>query len=178
MASLIPCIRQSLSHKVSKLVHSFPSVARFPVPWGEMDAFGHLNNVWHVRYVENGRFHHLETVLKKHFTATQYANFKNGSGVGIVIKSLNIQYKAPLTYPDNLIVATKIGKLDSNKNQYTQYTRMISETTELIIAEAEATIVAYDHGLKIKSVLAKEYFDAYNASTLEFGPQEYQKAKH
>ena len=33
----------------------FPVVIELPVQWGEMDAFGHVNNVVYLRWFESGR---------------------------------------------------------------------------------------------------------------------------
>jgi acyl-CoA thioesterase FadM len=45
-------VRQTLSPKIKGIISSYPSVIRVPIAWGEMDMFGHLNNIWHARYAE------------------------------------------------------------------------------------------------------------------------------
>jgi acyl-CoA thioesterase FadM len=47
-----------------------------------MDAFQHLNNVWHVRYFENGRFDFLDNVFSHHLTKKQIDDFRFATGVG------------------------------------------------------------------------------------------------
>ena len=40
-----------------KLVHE----AIIPLRWGDMDAFGHINNTLYFRYMEQGRIHWIES---------------------------------------------------------------------------------------------------------------------
>ena len=42
------------------LLRGFPGIIELPVSWGEMDAFGHLNNVVYFRYFESARIAALE----------------------------------------------------------------------------------------------------------------------
>ena len=42
------------------LLADFPVVVQLPLHWGEMDAFGHLNNVVYFRYFETARIHYFE----------------------------------------------------------------------------------------------------------------------
>ncbi|KAJ3325017.1 hypothetical protein HDV06_005606 [Boothiomyces sp. JEL0866] len=170
MNTCVSTLRKSLSPKLQEFVKSYPSIAKFQLHWGEMDMFGHLNNVWYIRYVESARFAHFEQVLKKNFTETQYKNFKDGTGVGIIVKSISINYRAPALYPDNLIVATKIGNLSNDR--YTQYTVLLSETQENIVAETESVIVAYDYDKQGKGALHSGFKTSYEQAVQEFGPQE------
>ncbi|KAJ3274141.1 hypothetical protein HDV01_003424 [Terramyces sp. JEL0728] len=170
MNSCAASLRKSLSPKLQELVKTYPSIAKFQLHWGEMDMFGHLNNVWYVRYVESARFAHLEQVLKKNFTDKQYKNFKDGTGVGIIVKSISINYKAPALYPDNLVVATKIGNLSSDR--YSQYTVLLSENQGTIVAETESVIVAYDYDKQGKGSLHSGFKTSYDQAVEDYGPQE------
>ncbi len=45
----------------------YPIVFEQRVAWGDMDAFGHVNNVIYYRYIESARLYYLEPF--KNFTA-------------------------------------------------------------------------------------------------------------
>ncbi len=50
-----PTVTEAFSMSVSELLKSCHVVVRESVVWGEMDAFGHLNNVFFFRHFENCR---------------------------------------------------------------------------------------------------------------------------
>jgi len=42
---------------------SFPVVVDIPVAWGDMDVFGHVNNVQYMRYFETARVKYFEELM-------------------------------------------------------------------------------------------------------------------
>jgi len=47
---------------MSELLATFPVVITIPVAWGEMDAYGHVNNSVYFRYIESARIKYLSEV--------------------------------------------------------------------------------------------------------------------
>ena len=45
---------------MEKLLADYPVVVETPVAWGEMDAFGHVNNIVYFRYFETARIAYFE----------------------------------------------------------------------------------------------------------------------
>jgi acyl-CoA thioester hydrolase len=152
-------VRKSLSQKVKEIVKHYPSVYKQPVQWGEQDMFGHVNNVWYLRYTETARFAHLHQSLKQYLTPVQCKDFERGTGQGIIIKSVKLDYKMPATYPDNLILATRISMM--GKDEYTQDTLIVSEASERIVCKTTSIVVGYDYHLLKKTELAQEYHDCF-----------------
>ena len=105
------------------------------VAWGEMDAFQHVNNIVYFRY--------FETVRIAYFEELGILEEMKRSGIGPILASTQCKYKAPLTYPDSLIVATKIDSLESDRFLMKYYVQ--SEKTGRIAAEGEGQIVFYDY---------------------------------
>lgn len=105
------------------------------VAWGEMDAFQHVNNIVYFRYFESVRIAYFEKLgifeeMKK-------------SGVGPILGSTQCRYKAPLTYPDTLVVATKVDQLEDDRFTMKYYVQ--SGKSGRVAAEGEGLIVFYDY---------------------------------
>lgn len=47
---------------MEELLKGYPVVIDLPVVWGEMDAFGHVNNVVYYRYYECSRVEYIERI--------------------------------------------------------------------------------------------------------------------
>ena len=71
-------------------VLDYPLVYTQHVAWGDMDAFGHVNNVMYYRYVESARLAYIE------HTGILSAD------VLTVVASNQCKYLKPVFYPDQL----------------------------------------------------------------------------
>lgn len=91
--------------------------ARVAIRWGDMDSYGHVNNVFFVRYLEDTRFAIFTPPLGEHAAAgvdperSVFDLFPEGSN-GLVAGH-RIEYRAPLNYrAEPLIVrlwVTRVG---------------------------------------------------------------------
>lgn len=102
------------------------SVSR-PIAWGEMDAFGHLNNVHYFRYIEDARIAFLNGL-----------DFFNYPLYSVILKN-ECTYKQPVFYPDTLTtkaLVTQVGK-SSFVMQYDIY----SQVQNCCVASASSVIV-------------------------------------
>jgi acyl-CoA thioester hydrolase len=159
-------IRALLSPKIQSLIRAYPSVVTCKLKWGEMDMFGHLNNVYHARYFEVGRVTYYEQILEPHLKGR--FSFLSPNGIGPILKDVYIKYKFPIEYPDTLVIANKIS--DIKNDRWTHNTLMLSVRHENIIAECSGVIVCYDHFLKKKAMIPKELLDANRIGTMDFEP--------
>ena len=66
---------------------------QFPIRWGDMDAFGHVNNVQFVQYLENVRVDWLQSM--------QYLKPQHGEGV--VVVNVFCNFYQQLLYPGHLL---------------------------------------------------------------------------
>jgi len=67
----------------------FRHFIELPVRWGDMDAFGHINNVQYMRYLESGRIAYIEEVLGVAVEAEE----------NIVLADIHCVFLQPLRYP-------------------------------------------------------------------------------
>jgi len=111
-----------------------------PVTWGEMDAFQHVNNVVYFKYFESARI--------AYFEETGINEYMQIHGIGPILGSTQCRFKAPLTYPDNITVATKITELSADR--FTMKYVVKSDKSGRIAAEGEGTIVFFDYNTNQK----------------------------
>src|SRR5256885_13000540 len=87
-----------------------PSLAEFsltvdiPVQWGELDAYGHVNNTVFFRYFETLRVLYL---VRSGFTES-YAKDK----VGAILHSTECRFRKALFYPDTVTVGGRATNVD------------------------------------------------------------------
>ena len=109
---------------MNDLLGDYPVIIEIPVAWGEMDAFGHLNNVVYFRYLESGRVAFLR--------ALGDIEFMGGKGIGPILASVQCRFKAPVTFPDTLIVGTRLRDLGIDR--FTMEHLLVSRQRGRIVA--------------------------------------------
>jgi len=112
-----------------------PVVVENPVVWGEMDAFGHVNNMIYFRYFENARIAYFEKI--------DLINFMNETGIGPILASTQCKFRLPLTYPDRVSTGAKIVKLEDDSLTMAYY--VVSHKHQKIAAQGDGIIVSYDY---------------------------------
>lgn len=114
------------------------------VAWGDMDAFGHVNNVIYLRYFESARVKYFDDI-------PELAGFQ-GAEIP-VLANVSCSFKKPVVYPDTLTMHVGVTKLGHASLQMS--CQMISPKVGLA-AVAECTIVLIDvnkgHSVRIPSV--------------------------
>jgi acyl-CoA thioester hydrolase len=113
----------------------FPVVVRAIVHWGEMDAYGHLNNTVFFRYFETARMAYLE---RCGFLASY-----DRDRIGAILHSTDCRFKAPLFYPDDVLVGARV--LDTGADRMTMAYRVVSLGQNRTAADGAGVIVAYDY---------------------------------
>ena len=108
---------------------------RFPVQvrWGDMDAFGHVNNAKYLTYLEMARIDYSTSLWQR------------SRERGLIIAKIGIEYKLPLFAGDDVHVFTRTVRI-GNRSFETEQWIMRREAEELqIAAQAFVTIVVYDY---------------------------------
>jgi acyl-CoA thioester hydrolase len=78
-----------------KLIH----VTKMPIRWGDMDAYGHVNNTVYFRYMEQARVEWIEAM---------HVPVRPG-GAGPVIINASCTFLKPMNYPGIVEVRTYVG---------------------------------------------------------------------
>lgn len=123
-----------MSQMVSENLTDYPVIVNIPVAWGEMDAFGHVNNIVYFRYFETARIHYFEKI--------NFIDYMQETGIGPILLETACQYKKPIQYPEELKVGTRVSKI-GNSSLSMDYL-IVGKTTGLA-ATGIAIGVAYDY---------------------------------
>lgn len=111
-----------------KLIH----VTRIPIRWGDMDAYGHVNNTVYFRFMEQARVEWIEEMQVP----------VRPGGAGPVIINANCTFMIPMNYPGTVEVRTYVGAIGRSSCQ--TYVEMGLEGDERIYAEGGAKVVWMD----------------------------------
>ena len=124
-------------------LNDFPVVIQLPVVWGEMDAYGHVNNIVFFRYFETARMAYFEEI--------QFGEPSNPSDVGPILASTNCRFRRPLSYPDTIHVGARVSEM--GEDRFTMEYQIYSEEHGDIAAKGEGVIVSYDYAVQQKAPL-------------------------
>jgi acyl-CoA thioester hydrolase len=134
-------ILEKFEEKLEELKKEYPVFIRIPVKWGEMDAFGHLNNVAMFRYFESGRISWLHQ-MRRYIGEEEYqATMNSGSppssssSVGIILKDSYCNYRSPVFFPDTLLVFTRVPLANIKEDRFKTEYVSLSRRSGAIVAE-------------------------------------------
>jgi len=117
-----------------------------PVAWGEMDAYQHVNNVVYFRYFESARMAYFDQVGINESMKID--------GIGPILASTQCRFKAPLTYPDKISIATCVSSLSEDRFTMKYYVK--SHASGRVVAEGEGLVVFYDYSNNCKHVIPRQ----------------------
>lgn len=123
-------------------LEDFPVHVKTPIAWGEMDAYGHINNIIYLRYFESARIRYFEEIGLN--------DLKSKTGVGPILAQMTCKYLKPLVYPDQIIVGTKVKSM--GQSSFVMEYIIVSEKLG-VAATGEGVIVIYDYNNSKKAEL-------------------------
>ena len=106
-----------------------------PIRWGDMDAFGHVNNTVFFRYMEQVRISWFERLG---------IAGGNGEGQGPVIVNASMEFLKQLHYPNDVIGQMSIGKPGRNSFD-TRFELYRADAPGVLYARGAARIVWIDY---------------------------------
>jgi len=121
----------------------YPVQVPISIAWGEMDAFQHVNNTVYFKY--------FEAVRIKYFEVTGFFEAMEQESAGPILAQTACQYKLPLTYPDELIVGTRIKSIGRTScvMEYAVYSKKLNK----IAAIGEGVIVMINYKTNEKKII-------------------------
>src|SRR5512140_571686 len=81
----------------------FSSEIRLRIDWSEVDAFGHVNNLAILKYVQAARVQCLERLGLMQSQAEEK--------IGPILASISCQFRRPLFYPGDVTVRSKVDNV-------------------------------------------------------------------
>lgn len=113
---------------------SFPVKLEHRVQWGEMDAFGHVNNASYLRWFESARIAYFEKVAVS-------IGAKDASPWVPILARATVDFRKPVTYPDTVTLEATVTKFGTTS--FTMAYRAVSASLG-VAAEGEAIVVLLD----------------------------------
>ncbi|KAF4768534.1 hypothetical protein HAV15_002274 [Penicillium sp. str.  len=134
------------------------SLYRHNVVWGEQGMSCHVNNVTYVRYAETARVNwtrnignHIDTANKK-----EWINMLGSTGIGLILKSIKVDYKFPMESPDKITVYQRLipdpSRHLSAQSAFRLEVMILSEAHQRPAARCFEDIVIYDYKKNRKTV--------------------------
>lgn len=123
-------IQETLDKENKHPLNDFAVIYSQQVEWGDMDTFGHVNNVVYYTYAQNARIHYNSQL-----------NLFNARSFSVMAAS-SCRYFKPVTYPDTLWIGVRVKKIGNTSliHEYTYY----STALNTIVASGESVLVYLD----------------------------------
>ena len=123
-------------------LENYPVHHKIQVDWGEMDAYGHVNNAVYFRYIESARIAYFQRLDAPDFVSSQ--------GVAPILANTSCQFYRPVKFPDTIDVGVRVKSIGAS-SLIMEY-RLTSEKSDLV-ALAEAVIVCFDYQKETKALV-------------------------
>ncbi len=125
------------------LLAGYPVSIEIPVQWGELDAYGHVNNTVFFRYFESARMAYLENSgLLEHYDRER---------IGIILYSTECRFRAALFHPDSVLVGARTIQIESDR--FVMGYAVVSRSQGRLAADGRATLVWFDYNTGKKVTL-------------------------
>lgn len=125
---------------------SFPVRTEIKVEWGDMDAAQHVNNLIYLRW--------FETVRVDYFIRLGTDVVNNDEGPGFILAKQDCKYLFPLTYPDTVIIATRVVEIKHDR--FTMHCHIFSRRHQRLAAIANGVIVTFDYAKQQKAPIPED----------------------
>lgn len=117
------------------LLEKFVFISQMKVEWGDMDAFGHVNNIEYFRYFQISRIDYWNN-MKSNF------NIKTNN-LSTILAATDAKYVYPLKYPDTIFVGVRV---DSIAKQYLNMKYcIVSNNNKKVATVGSSKIFMFDY---------------------------------
>lgn len=124
-------------------MNGYGVVIEVPIAWGDMDAFGHVNNTVFFRLFESARMAYLGEIG---FRGSQ-------TGAGPILHSTSCRFRRAITYPDTVRVGTRVTSVATDR--FTMEYQIIKSDGE-VAANGDGIVVAFDYATQTKIPIPHE----------------------
>jgi len=131
--------------RISALLADYRVTVEIPVAWGDMDAFGHVNNAVYFRYFETARMECFARIGLR---------MEGRQGVGPILHSASCRFRIPLTHPDTVTVGAHIGEVGDDR--FVMRYRAVSHEHGAVAAEGESLIVIFNYATGSKAPIPED----------------------
>jgi len=121
---------------------AFPVQVGLPVQWGDMDAFGHVNNTMYFRYFETARL--------AYFNKVGVMEDMQKDQLGPILAETSCQFKRALVFPDQILVGASVT--ENHEFGFLMHYGIFSEQQQTVtsIGTGRIVMVDYKNGNKVE----------------------------
>ncbi len=122
--------------------HAFPVQVDVPVQWGDMDAFGHVNNTVYFKFFETARL--------AYFNAVGVMDDMQKDQLGPILAETNAQFRRALVFPDQVVVGANVK--ENHEYGFLMQYGVFSEQQQTVstLGTGRIVMVDYNSGQKVK----------------------------
>jgi acyl-CoA thioester hydrolase len=136
-----------MDFQVAAELAEFPVVIRWPVQWGDQDAFGHVNNTIYFRWFESVRLVYLARV-----GLTRYEDA--AVDIGPILAHIGCNFRRQIKFPDHVQIGARVTRLGNSS--FTMMHSLYSESLGAIAADGDSTLVVFDYRQQRSSPIPAE----------------------
>ncbi|MCP5144820.1 MAG: acyl-CoA thioesterase [Gammaproteobacteria bacterium] len=122
-----------MSKALEDFIAQYPLTLNDDVRWGDMDAFGHVNNTVYYRYFESARVLMDERI--------SFHDAENN--IGAILAEQSCRYRIPVIYPDTLTIGLR--NIEIREFDVIQEYALFSHTHQAIAATGTGRLVRFDY---------------------------------
>ncbi|KAF8549381.1 hypothetical protein OG21DRAFT_1470074 [Imleria badia] len=130
--------------KLTSLGYDAGSLWEQSIVWGHHDAFRHVNNAHYLRFFESGRMQWVIGVGNILGGKERAQAMLAGQGVSLILKSINVNFRRPVTFPDTLLIGHK-AIVSLSRTQFILAAAAYSYSQQAVVADSEGVFVWYDY---------------------------------
>jgi acyl-CoA thioester hydrolase len=112
----------------------FPIVVKLPILWGDLDAYGHVNNLVYLRWFEAAR--------AVYATRVGVEVLPSQTGVGAVLATISCKFLRQANYPGDIFSGVRVSRLSIGS--VTLEYLIADSRTGVPVAEGASDVVLYD----------------------------------
>jgi len=128
---------------------NWPITTEIPVLWGDMDSFGHVNNIIYLKWCETSR---VELICKVwNLNALSMSEILSENGMGPILANFNTNYRIPISCPDTIYVKTRIKHVGNTSFGIEHQITSKNNGSKIVVdADSVVVMVNYKTGEKIQ----------------------------
>ena len=116
-------------------LQGFPVVVQFPIQWGDLDAYGHVNNLAYLKW--------FEAVRALYALRVGVDVLPRKKGVGAVLASISCKYLRQASYPGYVVAGVRVTRL--SVGGITLNFRIADGQIGVPVAEGNCDVALYDY---------------------------------
>ena len=128
---------------------NWPITTEIPVLWGDMDSFGHVNNIIYLKWCETSR---VELMCKIwDIDALSMNKILSENGMGPILANFNTNYRIPISCPDTIYVKTRVKHIGNTSFGIEHQITSKNNGSKIVVdADSVVVMVNYKTGEKIQ----------------------------